>query len=98
MPVLMVSLKTWPHVGFSRKRSIDAVLAGDDDAELERVLDLGEADRGHRLALVVEGDDRAEVDVGDHVAGDHEEALVEQLPGVAAPSRRCRAACSRRRR
>ena len=23
MPVLMVSLKTWPQVGFSRKRSID---------------------------------------------------------------------------
>ena len=23
MPVLMVSLKTWPHVGFSRKRSIE---------------------------------------------------------------------------
>ena len=22
MPVLMVSLKTWPHVGFSRKRSM----------------------------------------------------------------------------
>ena len=23
MPVLMVSLNTWPHVGFSRKRSIE---------------------------------------------------------------------------
>ena len=56
-----------------------AVVAGDDDAELERVLDVGEPDGGHRLALVVERDDRAEVDVGEHVAGDHEEALVEQL-------------------
>ena len=36
-----------------------------------------------RLVLVVEVDDRAEVDVGEHVAGDHEEALVELVHGVA---------------
>ena len=83
MPVLMVSLNTWPQVGFSRKRSMRAVLVGDDDAELERVLDRDEADGGQRLVLVVEGDDPAEVDVGEHVAGDHEEALVELVHGVA---------------
>ena len=72
-----------------------AVVAGDDDAELERVLDVGEADGGHRLPLVVERDDLAEVDVGEDVAGDHEEALVEQLARRCRPIRRCRAACSR---
>ena len=45
MPVLIVSEKTWPHEGFSRKRSIAAVLVRDDDAELERVVDRLEADR-----------------------------------------------------
>ena len=59
-----------------------AVVAGDDDAELERVLDMHEADRRHRFALVVEGDDLAEVDVGEDVARDDEEPLVEQLAGV----------------
>ena len=39
MPVLMVSLKTWPHVGFSRKRSMEPSSLGDHDAELEGVLD-----------------------------------------------------------
>ena len=52
-----------------------AVLAGDDDAELERVLDVDEADGRERLVLVVEVDDAAEVDVGEHVTGDDEEAL-----------------------
>ena len=60
-----------------------AVLVGDDDAELERVLDRRQPDRGQRLVLVVEVDDAGEVDVGEHVAGDHEEALVELVHGVA---------------
>ena len=60
-----------------------AVLVGDDDAELERVLDRGQPDGGQRLVLVVEVDDLVEVDVGEHVAGDHEEALVELVHGVA---------------
>ena len=33
--------------------------------------------------LLVRLDDRGEVDVGEHVAGDHEEALVELVHGVA---------------
>ena len=60
-----------------------AVLVGDDDAELERVLDVHEADGGQRLVLVVEVDDATEVDVGEHVARDHEEPLVEVLHGIA---------------
>ena len=60
-----------------------AVLLGDHDAELERVLDPHEPDRGQRLLVVVGLDDGAEVDVGEHVAGDHEEALVELGHGVA---------------
>ena len=66
------------------EESLDrAVLTRDDDAELERVLDVREPDRRHRFVLVVEREDCAEVDVGEHVARDHQEALVEQLPGVA---------------
>ena len=83
MPVLMVSLKTWPHVGFSRKRSIvpsSRVMTMPNSSGLSTC---DEADGGHRLALVVEGDDLGEVDVGDDVAGDDEEALVEVLLGVA---------------
>ncbi len=60
-----------------------AVLARDDDAELERVVDLDEPDRGHRAPVVVEGHDLGEIHVGDDVAGDDEEPLVEQLLGVA---------------
>ena len=48
MPVLMVSENTSPHVGFSRNRSMRAVGPGDDDAELERVLDVLERDRRRR--------------------------------------------------
>jgi hypothetical protein len=61
-----------------------AVLVGDDDAELERVLHRLEADGGERAPLLVELDDGGQVDVGEDVAGDDEEALVlELLHGVA---------------
>ncbi len=46
MPVLMVSLKTWPHVGLLEEALDGAVRPGDDDAELERVLDGDQADGG----------------------------------------------------
>ena len=58
-----------------------AVVVGDDDPELERVVDRLEADR-HRCALLaVELDELRQVDVAERVAGDHEERVVE-------PSRR----------
>ena len=65
-----------------------AVVARDDDAELERVLHGLEADGGHRLLLLVEADDGRQVDVGEDVARDDEEALVELVHGVAHRARR----------
>ena len=59
-----------------------ALLVGDDDAELERVLDALHRQRGDGLALAVEGDQRAEVDVGEGVAADHEERLVQEVLGL----------------
>ena len=59
------------------------VLVGDHDAELERVLDGLERQGGESPVGVVEVHDGAEVDVGQHVAADHEEALVELVLGVA---------------
>ncbi len=66
------------------EEALDApVLPGDHDAELERVLDVDQPDRGDGLAGGVEVDDRPEVDVGEHVARDDEEPLVEMAHGVA---------------
>ena len=48
MPVLIVSENTSPHVGFSRNRSIVPSSRGDDDAELDRVLDPLQRDRRER--------------------------------------------------
>src|SRR5262249_4193068 len=42
-----------------------SVVVGDDDAELQGVLDRLEPDRHGRLALLVEGDQRTEVDVAE---------------------------------
>ena len=79
----MVSLKTWPQVGFSRNRSIEPSSSGDDDPELERVVDRLQGQGGQAAALVVEVDHLGEVDVGEHVAGDDQEPLVELVAGVA---------------
>nr|WP_254126975.1 hypothetical protein [Aquihabitans sp. G128] len=81
--MLMVSLNTWPQVGFSRKRSMEPSSWVMTMPNFERVVDRHQADGGERLLLVVEGQDLAEVDVGEHVAGDHEEALGELGHGVA---------------
>ena len=83
MPVLMVSENTSPHVGFSRNRSMVPSALGDHDAELERVLDVLQRDRRRRAGVAVRLDERGEVDVGEHVAGDHEERVVELVGGVA---------------
>ena len=52
------------------------VVVRDDDPELERVLHGLEADRHGGFPVAVEGDQRAEVDVAQRVAGDDEESLV----------------------
>jgi hypothetical protein len=54
-----------------------AVLVGDDDAELERVLDRLEPDRYRCPPLTVRLDEPSEVDVAEGVAGDDEERVVE---------------------
>ena len=88
MPVLIVSENTSPHVGFSRNRSIVPSALGDDDAELERVLDALQRDRRRtRSRSRCAFDERGEVDVGEHVAGDHEERLVELVGRVAHRAR-----------
>ena len=54
-----------------------AVLVGDDDAELERVVDRLEPDRHRGLLLAVRLDELRQVDVAECVAGDDEERVVE---------------------
>ena len=87
MPVLIVSENTWPQVGFSRNRSIVPVVAGDHDAEVDRVVHPLQRDRRERAAVAVRLDDGGEVDVGDDVARDHEERLVELVHRVAHRTR-----------
>jgi len=67
--------------GFSRNRSIEPsslVMR----CRTPAVLDGGQPDGGHRPGLV-ERHDPGEVDVGQHVAGDDQEALVQLVHGVA---------------
>src|SRR5205085_5397373 len=54
-----------------------SVLVGDDDPELERILDRLEPDRDGGIALAVELDESRQVDVAEGVAGDDECRLRE---------------------
>src|SRR5919204_246163 len=64
------------------EESLDpALLVGDDDAELERVVHGLEPDRHRGLAFPMELDQRREVEVTEGVAGDDEEGLVEPARG-----------------
>ncbi len=66
------------------QEALDApVLTGDDDAELERVLHRAQGQRGQGVVLLVELQHGGEVDVGQHVARNHQEALRELVAGVA---------------
>ena len=60
-----------------------SVVAGDHDAEVDRVVHPLQRDRRERGAVAVRLDDGGEIDVGDDVARDHEERLVELVHGVA---------------
>ena len=73
-----------------------AVLVGDDDPELERVLDRLQPDRDRGALLRWKSTSCVEVDVAERVAGDDEERLVERARSRAGPSRRCRAGSPRR--
>ncbi len=62
------------------EEALDApVLVGDDDPELEWIVDALQADRHERLLLLMEAHERAEVDVAERVPGDDEEGLVERV-------------------
>src|SRR5207302_1853485 len=56
-----------------------AVLVGDDDPELEWVLNRLEPDRDRGALLLVELDQLAEVDVTERVAGDDERRVLEPV-------------------
>jgi len=74
--------------GFSRKLVDRAVLAQAHQAVARRVRDGDERQRAGRAGLLVLGDLRAEVEVGEDVAVEHEEALVEELLGELQRARR----------
>src|SRR6476620_10595580 len=59
-----------------------AVLVGDDDAELERVLDRLEPDRHRCPPVAVSLDEPREIDVAEGVSGDDEERVVEPPRGT----------------
>ncbi len=64
------------------QEALDAALVVDDDhSELERVLHALEGDGDHRLALLVEVDHLGEVEVGERVAADDQEGVVEKVLG-----------------
>jgi hypothetical protein len=71
------------------QKALDApVLTGDDDAELERVLHRAQRDGRQSVVLLVERDHGREIDVGQHVPRNHEEALGQLLTRVAHRSGR----------
>ena len=59
----------------------------DHDPELERVLDVLQRDRRGGVGVAVRLHEHGEIDVGEHVARDHEEGVVELRRGVAHRSR-----------
>src|SRR5665648_282917 len=62
------------------EETLDAAFVVDHhDAELERVLDALECDGDHGAALLVKGDDLAEVEVGEGVAADDDEGVVPEM-------------------
>ena len=64
-----------------------AVLPRDHDAELERVRDAVQRQRGERRLALVEVHDGGKVQIGQDVARDHEEPIVQLLHGVSHGSR-----------
>ena len=58
------------------------LIVGDDDAKVERVVHRLQGERGGGPGGVVEADELAKIDVGQHVARYHEEPLVELFAGV----------------
>ncbi len=83
MPELMVSENTCPHVGFSRNRSIEPsslVITIPYSSGFSTRTSPIVASASRSCVLLDQG---AEVDVGEDVAGDHQERVVELLHRVA---------------
>ena len=99
MPALIRSVGRLVARRLLDERLDPAVVVGGHDAEARRVLDRCEGDGALAAVRVVERHERADVEVGEHVAVDDEEALVDA--GVerrrSGWRRRCRAARARRR-
>ena len=87
MPALIQSVGAWPGGGFSTNAITSPSARVGHDAERGRVLDLGERDRRLGAPLVVERDERAEVEVGEHVAVADEQPLVDALGREADAAR-----------
>ena len=81
MPVLIVSENDLAPRRLLEEALDLPVLVGDDDPELERVLDRLEADRDRGALLLVELDDLVQVDVAERVTRDDEERLVQAVGG-----------------
>ena len=91
MPVLIVSEKTWPHEGFSRKRSTrpsSSVTTIPNSSGFSTDLTRSPP----RLVRAVRLDELGQVDVAEGVAGDDEERVVEParraLHGAGGAQRR----------
>ena len=93
MPALIVSQVISSAFGFSRKRWMLPLRVGLDQPVGARVLDRRQHDGRLRLALAVQRDDRAEIDLRQHVAVEHDHRFAQRFAGVAH-----RAAGAERRR
>jgi hypothetical protein len=76
MPVLIVSLNTSPHEGFSRKRVILPSCIHDHDAELQGIRYAREHYRGIRALLLMKAYRRFEIEIGEHVAADDDDTVL----------------------
>ena len=79
MPVLIVSEKTWPQDGFSRKRSTRPSSSVTTIPNSSGFVDRLEPDRHIGALLPVRGDQRGQVDVAERVPGDDDEGLGERV-------------------
>ena len=77
MPALIRLVVISSGFGFSRKRRMLPLRVGFDQPVGARVLHRRQHDGGAGLPLAVQPDDGAEVDLGQHVAVEHDDRVVE---------------------
>ena len=76
-PVLIVSEKTWLQDGFFEEALDPSIAVGDDDPELQRVLDRLQREGRRRPLFLVELDEPGQVKVAEGIAGNDDERVVE---------------------